>query len=163
MNAAYKMARAELGVRELKAGQNADIVQYFADVGHAWVKDDETAWCAAFMGSMLKRAGFPHTGALNARSYLEWGAPIALDEAREGDVLVFWRGSRDGWQGHVGFFVRREGKNLIVLGGNQSDQVNEQAYREARLLGVRRLPEWAQEPQLPFLSILRNILKGFKK
>ena len=102
-NQAYQLARADEGTWEYADGHNPKILQYFADVGHSEVKDDETAWCAAFVGAMLKRAGMPHTGKLNARSYLDWGDEVALEDAQEGDIVVFWRGTPDGWQGHVGF------------------------------------------------------------
>ena len=139
-NAAYQLAEAEIGTLEWGQGHNPKVVQYFADVGHSWVQDDETAWCAAFVGAMLKRAGMPHTGKLNARSYMDWGDPVHLDLAKEGDIVVFWRGSPDGWQGHVGFFVRRAGTHIEVLGGNQSNQVNVQRYPVSQLLGVRKDP-----------------------
>lgn len=138
MSKAYENARRELGTWEWKDGHNPKIVQWFADVGHDWVKDDETAWCAAFVGAMLKSAGIPHTGALNARSYQDWGRPVDLKDARPGDVVVFSRGDPAGWQGHVGFFVREVGGNIVVLGGNQANQVNERAYSKDRLLAVRR-------------------------
>ena len=59
----------ELGQKEI-GGQsdNARIVGYFREAGHAYVKDDETAWCAAFLGAMLERAGRRSTGSLRARS-----------------------------------------------------------------------------------------------
>lgn len=139
-NQAYQLARADEGTWEYADGHNPKILQYFADVGHGWVKDDETAWCAAFVGAMLKRAGMPQTGKLNARSYLDWGDEVALDDAQEGDIVVFWRGTPDGWQGHVGFFVRRAGVSIEVLGGNQANQVNVKRYPVDRLLGVRRAP-----------------------
>lgn len=139
-NQAYQLARADIGTWEYQDGHNPKVVQYFADVGHGWVKDDETAWCAAFVGAMLKRAGMAHTGKLNARSYLSWGDEVPLDAAKEGDIVVFWRGSPDSWQGHVGFFVRKEGNQIVVLGGNQANQVNERAYPTSRLLGVRTTP-----------------------
>lgn len=139
-NVAYDLARADLGTTEWGEGHNPKVVQYFADVGHSWVTDDETAWCAAFVGAMLKRAGMPHTGKLNARSYLEWGVPVHLDYAKPGDLVVLWRESPDSWKGHVAFFVRREGDNVILLGGNQSNRVNEQAYPVDKILGVRQDP-----------------------
>ena len=91
MNAAYKLARKEIGTWEWKDGHNPVVLQYFEDTGHAWVQDDETAWCAAFVGSMLKRAGFKHTGKLNARSYQNWGEPVERENARPGDIVVFTR------------------------------------------------------------------------
>ena len=139
MKAAYEAAKADLGTWEWAEGHNPKVVQYFADVGHSWVKDDETAWCAAFVGAMLKKAGLPHTGKLNARSYLDWGQPVDLDDAQPGDVVVLWRGSPNAWTGHVAFLDRIEGGFWFLLGGNQSDQVNVAGYPRDRVLGVRRM------------------------
>lgn len=136
----YDRARADLGTWEWKDGHNPKVVKYFADVGRDWVKDDETAWCAAFVGAMLERCQIRSTRALTARSYLEWGSPVSLAEARPGDIVVFSRGNPHGWQGHVGFFVKANGSAITVLGGNQNNQVNERPYRRDRLLGIRRVP-----------------------
>jgi len=141
MNAAYQLAKKDVGTWEWAEGHNPKVVQYFHDVGHEWVKDDETAWCAAFVGAMLKRAGMPHTGKLNARSYLDWGEPVDPEDAREGDILVFSRGDPNGWQGHVAFNAgRTTSGDWRCLGGNQGNQVNVKTYDHARLLGVRRAP-----------------------
>lgn len=138
MSKAYELAQQDLGTWEWADGHNPKVVQYFADVGHSWVKDDETAWCAAFVGAMIERSGGNSTRKLNARSYLEWGEPVDLNDAKEGDIVVFSRGDPNGWQGHVGFFVKRVGTHIEVLGGNQSNQVNKQRYPVSRLLSVRR-------------------------
>jgi uncharacterized protein (TIGR02594 family) len=141
MPTAYELARKEIGTFEWADGSNPKVIQYFADAGHPEVVDDDVAWCAAFVGAMMQRAGSPKTGKLNARSYQNWGEEVPLSAAKEGDVVIFWRGSPDSWKGHVGFFVRREGDQLIVLGGNQRNQVCESKYGVDRLLSVRRLPE----------------------
>lgn len=138
MNKAYELAQQDLGTWEWADGHNPKVVQYFADVGHSWVKDDETAWCAAFVGAMIERSGGNSTRKLNARSYLEWGEPVELADAQEGDIVVFSRGDPNGWQGHVGFFVKRVDTHIEVLGGNQSNQVNKQRYPVSRLLSIRR-------------------------
>ena len=138
MNDAYAAARQQIGTWEWKGDDhNPKIVKWFADVGHDWVADDETAWCAAFVGAMLKAGGFPHTGALNARSYEDYGDKVVLEAAQPGDIVVLSRGA-SAWQGHVGFFVRRDGDDIVVLGGNQANQVNESRYPVRRLLAVRR-------------------------
>lgn len=137
MKSPYDLARAEIGTVEWKNGSNPKVVGYFRDAGHAAVVDDATAWCAAFVGAMLKRAGVKGTGKLTARSYLDWGKAIDLKDAQPGDILVFQRGNST-WQGHVGFFVGRSGAMVRVLGGNQSDSVKEQHYPVSKLLGVRR-------------------------
>ena len=139
LKTAYDYAKEHLGTWEWATGHNPKIVQYFADVGHAWVKDDETAWCAAFVGAMLKKAGLPHTGKLNARSYLDWGVPVDLADAKPGDIVVFSRGDPKGWQGHVAFYVSHNSSVINVLGGNQNNQVNITPYSRSRLLGIRRM------------------------
>lgn len=131
-------AMDDLGTWEWSDGHNPKVVQYFADVGHAWVKDDETAWCAAFVGAMLKKGGVEGTGKLNARSYLDWGKPVELDQAKKGDIVVFSRGDPNGWQGHVGFYMGQTPRYIKVLGGNQNNQVNITSYSKNKLLGIRR-------------------------
>lgn len=165
MKKAYDLARADLGTWEWSNGHNPKVVQYFAEVGHDWVKDDETAWCAAFVGAMLKRAGLPHTGKLNARSYLDWGAHVDLKDAEEGDIVVFSRGDPKGWQGHVAFFVEESGDYIKSLGGNQRNQVNVSRYPKSRLLGVRRIvqkhPELA--PKTDWVTALIQAILGMFK
>ena len=139
MQKVYDLAAKDAGTWEWAEGHNPKVVQYFADVGHGWVKDDETAWCAAFVGAMLKRSGLPHTGKLNARSYLDWGTPVQLEQAVRGDVVILTRGDPNGWQGHVGFFHSISDGKVNLLGGNQNNQVNLKGYDLNRVLGVRRM------------------------
>ena len=135
---AYELAKGEIGTWEWAEGHNPKVLSYFVEAGHAWVKDDETAWCAAFVGAMLARGGLVGTGRLDARSYLGWGAPVEIKDARPGDLVVFSRGDPKGWQGHVGFYVDHDAKSVLCLGGNQRNQVNIASYGRDRLLGVRR-------------------------
>jgi hypothetical protein len=41
--------------------------------------------------------------------------------------------------GHVGFYAGTEGSKVLVLGGNQSDEVNISRYPKNRILGIRHL------------------------
>ena len=145
---AYEMAKAEVGTVEWAKGDNPKVVAYFKDSGNPGVMDDETAWCAAFVGAMLRRAGVKSTGALNARSYLDWGTPVDRKNAQPGDVVIFKRGSSS-WQGHVAFFVKDRGALIDVLGGNQSNAVNVKGYQAAALLGIRRPPKATAKPAAP--------------
>jgi len=155
---AYSIAKSKLGLREI-AGEvhNDEIVAMFATVGHSWVKDDETAWCAAFVGWALELSGGKSTRKLNARSYLAWGEPVDIDDAREGDIVVFSRGDPKGWQGHVAFFVRREGGSVYVLGGNQGNAVSIRPYTETKLLGVRRSKVATPEPTGFWAALLKAL------
>lgn len=135
--------QAALGYKDLKeypgSQHNPKIIKFFADSGNAWVQDDETAWCAAFVGSVLAQCGITGTNKLNARSYLKWGKTVDINNAKPGDVVVFWRGSKDSWKGHVAFYSDHDANNVYVLGGNQGNAVSIQAYPRSRLLDVRTM------------------------
>ena len=134
----FEIAKSYIGTTEgLGPEDNPAIMEMYASVGHDWVEHDSVAWCAAFVGHCLEKAGLRSTRRLNARSYLDWGTPVDLADAQAGDIVVFSRGSKS-WQGHVGFFVKTAGAMIEVLGGNQSDAVTIQRYSKSRLLGVRR-------------------------
>jgi len=138
----YQLAKGELGVEEIVGPQdNPRVVNYFKTIGQGWVTDDETAWCAAFVGAILVSAGITSTGKLNARSYMQFGKSVPLGRAEQGDIAVFWRGKKDGWQGHVAFFDHYDSKSdtIYVLGGNQGNKVSIAGYSAARLLGVREI------------------------
>ena len=138
MSAVLATAGTYIGTTEIKGMQhNPKIVEMFAKCKNAGIKDDETPWCAAFVGAVLHDVGVDGTFRLNARSYLSWG--VSVVNPRPGDIVVFWRGKRDGWKGHVAFFVRNDGSgNVVVIGGNQDDSVSEKGYATSRVLGYRR-------------------------
>ena len=141
---AYKEAEKFLGLAEVMGSKHEPkILQFFAEVGHSWVKDDETAWCAAFVGAMLKRAGLPHTGKLNARSYIAWGEEVEdWNDFKQGDIVIFWRNSKDSVYGHVAFFHSwDENGDFHVLGGNQGNKVSIKTYAKERFLSARRWKE----------------------
>ena len=126
-------AENNIGVKEVKgATHNPVIEQYWKDIRRGGIKDDETPWCAAFVGAMLERAGIQSSRFEGARSYASWGEKLA--EPTDGCVVVF---SRDGG-GHVGFVVGQDSVgNLLVLGGNQSDAVNVKAFPRSRVTAYR--------------------------
>jgi len=137
--AIFSAAEGYLGLKEYPgARQNETVVGFAKAVGHGWVKDDETPWCASFVGAVLAQLGLPHTGKLNARSYANWGDPVAsLAEAQHGDVVVFKRPPNPA-HGHVGFFAGVENGMVMVLGGNQGNKVSIAPYPASRLLAIRR-------------------------
>lgn len=128
-------AWSELGQREVAGrADNARIRAFFRDVGQPASLHDEAAWCAAFVGACLERAGLASTRSLMARSYLRWGA--GLDEGRTGAIAVLSRGS-DPAAGHVGFLLGETSSHVMLLGGNQGDAVSVAAFPKTRLLGLR--------------------------
>ena len=132
---AMRLAGQQIGLNE--NAQNAALSDYLSNGGMN-LDPATTAWCAAFVNSTLKQSGVEGTGKLNARSFLDWGTPV--DTPQRGDVAIFSRGDRNGWQGHVGFFDSYADDGRInVLGGNQSDSVSIAPYAANRLLGFRRI------------------------
>lgn len=103
----------------------------FAQLPHS---DDKTAWCAAFVGYCLKRAGLTHSGSLLARSYLKWGFECSI---RPYCIAVFSRPEAEVWQGHVGFVQGFGNGEIRLLGGNQHHCVNVRTFPRSRLLGTR--------------------------
>ena len=134
----FEIARGYIGTTEGPGpANNPVIMEMYASVGHDWVEHDSVAWCAAFVGHCLERAGIRSTRQLTARSYLAWGVPVEIADAQLGDIGVIPRGTSS-WQGHVFFIERIEGPWVWGLGGNQSDAVNVKRYPVSKLLGVRR-------------------------
>jgi uncharacterized protein (TIGR02594 family) len=128
------VALAEMGVTETPgAGNTPRVLEYLrstnVDIGMAAL--DATPWCSGFVNWCVKRAGLVGTNSAAARSWLQWGVPLTVP--RRGCIVVF---SRDAG-GHVAFFMRAEGEQLLVLGGNQADRVSVAPYHSTRLLGYR--------------------------
>lgn len=135
----FETAKADIGTWEWAGSDNnPKVIQYYADAGHPEITTDATPWCAAFVGSVLAKCGLQGSGSLAAQSYRKWGEAASIESAEIGDIVVFERGKRGGWQGHVGFYAGRVGEKIRVLGGNQKDQVNISEYDADRLLAVRR-------------------------
>ena len=133
-----EVALSQYGVTEIGGvDDNEIIVQYFADIGHSWVKNDETAWCSCFMNWVALKDGKERSDMLNARSWLEVGEPIEHPQC--GDVVIFWRESVKSWKGHVGIYINEMDGFINVLGGNQNNSVCIKEYPKSRVLGYRRL------------------------
>lgn len=132
------IAKSLIGITEIKGSKHhPEIVQFWKDIKRGGIKDDETPWCAAFVGACLERAGIQSSRFESAKSYLSWGEK--LDKPAYGCVVVF---TRDGG-GHVGFVVGEDAKGYLqVLGGNQSDQANIRSFPKDRVSGYRWHPSF---------------------
>lgn len=127
-------ASAYIGTREIPGkAHNPKILTWWERI-KAPFRDDETAWCAAFVGGVLEEEGIRSSRSAAARSYLKWG--VRLKAPAVGAVVVFWRGSPTGWSGHVGFVVGKDTSgNVMVVGGNQGNSVNTKPFSTSRVLG----------------------------
>lgn len=148
------LARGELGQTEYtpknKRKPNERVCEYFRDCGYK-VTDSQnplnTPWCALYIGAILKRAGYANTKSAMARSYIGYGSLIydnktkkgSLNDARPGDIVINWRGSRDDHvTGHIFFYLRHDKNYIYGIGGNQGDSVTEAKFPISRCLQIRR-------------------------
>lgn len=132
------------GLKEIPGPvHNKIIVAWFKELGYPEIQDDETAWCSLVANIMAIRCGLEHPGKLNARSWMNIGK--STDDPHIGDLAVFYRGSRNSWEGHVGLFAGyNETKDRIyTLGGNQNNMICIASYPvcgvDVGLLGFRVL------------------------
>ena len=81
-----------------------------------------------------KQAGISGTGSALAMSYKNWGKDVG--KPAYGSIAVF---SYGGGKGHVGFVVGKQGDNILVLGGNQSDSVKVSSFSTSKPRLLRSL------------------------
>ena len=126
-----------LGTREGAGKVDNPVILNFAKNLDIDYPHDDTPWCGLFVahciGATLPEEALP-ASPLWARGWTKFGEPT---EPRLGAVLVFWRGKRDGSNGHVGFYCGEDGEAFHVLGGNQSDMVSKTRIGKNRLLAAR--------------------------
>jgi len=138
------VARKYLGQREIKGNKHNPLILQWWTYIRAPFTDDETPWCAGFLGGVLEECGIKSTRSAAAQSYLKWGQPLSAPA--EGCIVVFWRGSPDSKSGHVGFVTGKNHKgDLLVLGGNQGDAVTIKSFPRWRVKGYR----WPSGYQIP--------------
>lgn len=147
---AYDLAMRFVGMKEIAGDDDNPQILAFLKLDADWPEHDEVPWCSGFVNYIAWLLRLPRSKSLRARSWLEVGTPIKLEDAEKGDIVIFNRGGPHdpniiAAPGHVGFLagiVDDQGVGtafIEVLGGNQSNTVKVSRYHESDLLGVRRL------------------------
>jgi len=145
------LARDHIGIKEIKGSKHDPRILSMWKDAHLPFTDDETAWCAGFVGAMLERCVVNSTRRANARSYQYWGNDVMANGVKQiplGAIVVFDRPPNPG-EGHVGFAVgyNAEG-DIMTLGGNQQDAVNIKPIRQRRLVAARWPAEFSGDLRL---------------
>lgn len=161
-------AAKEIGVKEIPGPKsNPRVEEYLAwggSVNNNLKLKDDTPWCAGFVGWVLEKSDMTSTNSLMARSYEKWGVSKKKDPM-PGDIVTFWRTSLKSGFGHVGFFLKRSGDFVYVLGGNQSDEVNIARYSTARMTDIRRSSKQAAfsaSEKQELLALADSVMAGKK-
>lgn len=109
---------------------------------------ENQAWCAGFVNHILKKAGADALQTDNvydqgvAKEYLGLGEEVSgLSDAKMGDLVIKMAMIKGEPQYHVGFFSGYDSETgqVLILGGNQNNEVNVTAYPESQVQGVRRI------------------------
>ncbi len=140
MEQLLKIAFNELGTEEIVGEKhNPEVLKYAKDTKITGITTDEIPWCSTFVNWVAWKAGLQYSGKANARSWLNIGSKVSTPEP--GDVVVYWRESRESWKGHVGLFIgfSNDRKRVYTLGGNQGNRVSVSAYRADTVLSYQRL------------------------
>lgn len=139
-----KLAAEDVGLKEATSygTSNPEVEKYVIKTIGKRMDVIETPWCAYWAGGILEFSGYPSSKSGMARSFLNWGEFVDRHDDsnwKQGDIVVLWRGRRnDGVTGHVGFLVAWDLNSVILLGGNQGDQVCFQEFPRSKILGLRR-------------------------
>jgi len=129
-----EVALIEEGTTEFPgAADNPRIVEYLesTNIGAPYNENDETPWCSAFVNWCMEQVGIFGTGSAAASSWREWGKELEYGE--EGCIVVM---SRPGGN-HVGFYLEEVDEGVLVLGGNQGDQVSRAWFDWDRITNFR--------------------------
>ena len=160
---AYDIAETYVGTRELSGEEDNPQILAWLRTDMQWPEHDEVPWCSGFANDICKRLRLPRSKSLRARSWLNVGRPIPLEQAKVGfDMVILKRGGGDqpgpdviDAPGHVGFYAGHESPSAMgavmsaggtpadgkvhVLGGNQGNAVSVASFPVSRILGIRRL------------------------
>ena len=114
-----KAAFSRLGVSEIEGARHEKLVlDMYAASGHSEIHDDETPWCAAFVGWSLEKGGLVGTHSLMAISYAKYGNALDRNKTIPRGAIAVWK--RTGGA-HVNFVLEDDGTYVTCIGGNQEN------------------------------------------
>ena len=154
-----KTARQFIGQKEIPGAQsNSWILSLWQPIPWIWstvTRRDDTLlpWCGAFVRFVLVQCGLvPPKEWYRARGFIGYGVKLGAPVLGAIGVVKNSRG-----QYHVGFVVGRDNAgNVILLGGNQNDQVKLSAFKPTAFVAYSwpdsNLADIPMAGSLPILS-----------
>lgn len=132
----YDIAAQAYGIGESawrENGSNQYITALWDEIGYNGSRfADETAWCAVFVGAILKRSGNKYIQTASSQAYASYGEEVSIDQIQKGDIVVFYRKGTSSGLGHVGFATGVQTATTIeVLGGNQRNTLNVSSFQKS--------------------------------
>jgi uncharacterized protein (TIGR02594 family) len=173
MSDLIRIASQDIVVTEVSGpGSNPRILEYAREVGFdSWYKDDDTSWCSLFLNWVALKAGLARSNNGRAESWSAMG--VVVTEPEPGDIILLTNATGSSRITHAGIYTgfSQDKTRVYVLGGNQSNMVNNTGFRSNLIVGFRRLtpagtpPIATQEPELrkgdrgPAVVALQDALK----
>lgn len=148
----YQIASTYVGTRELSnAKENNPLILAFIQCCDNIPPElsDEVPWCSAFVNFIMKNLRLPRTRALSAKSWMNIGVAVSSynNAIVDSDIVIMNRGNNPAL-GHVGFYAGfhfdnkpegATGNSVMILGGNQNNQVCIESFPVSMIAGIRRI------------------------
>lgn len=140
-----EIARRFEGQEEIPGDTDNPMILSWIQLDAPWYQHDETPWCSSFINYCAFILGLERSKSPAARSWLDVGKRIY--HPYPGFDIVILKQHKDDpgiqerqYRGHVGFYdgIHRRGA-IWIWGGNQSNEVNRQAYPWELVLDIRRI------------------------
>ncbi|OPZ24606.1 MAG: hypothetical protein BWZ03_00081 [bacterium ADurb.BinA186] len=150
-----EIAAREMGQKEISGinAHNPRILEYHKTTTLK-ATQDEVPWCSSFVNWCISNSGIEGTNSAAAASWGGWGASI---QPRVGALVLLRFDTATNPSGaHVGFVWWTDHDKLIVLGGNQRDEVNLTSFKRTRVLAYKWPTHWAGG--LPMNDLGRKIV-----
>jgi hypothetical protein len=149
--AALAVAINELksGAREIGGANSGEWVNKYLN----GLAPEGSSWCAAFVSYCFANSGLaiPFQYSVSTRDLLNQLKNKNWSYHREsgiipepGDIVIWWRGSPESWQGHAGLVHHYEDGILHTIEGNRTSKVAGFSYKlktVRKLLGLGRVPD----------------------
>jgi uncharacterized protein (TIGR02594 family) len=142
----YHLLLTLIGTSELVGAKDNPLIMAMLRQDQSWPTTEEVPWCSAAVNFACKLTDVPRTRDLRARSWLQIGSPVSVEQAVAGfDVVILKRAGDNSpasvidAPGHVGFYTGKEEDKVLVLGGNQGNTISIARFPVKDILGIRRL------------------------
>jgi uncharacterized protein (TIGR02594 family) len=103
-----QIAETQIGKGEMYGKDAGPIVEMYT-------RGKDVSWCAGFVSWVRYQSGLRDYYYLSARSYWAHRSNRVKGTPREGDIIVFSRGTH---QGHVGIIEKVQGERITTIEGN---------------------------------------------
>lgn len=134
----FRHAWKDNGLSETSGKGSTPRIKLAIKSAASWLDQDDslTPWCGCIRGlwGLETGTGVPPAH-YRAASWLKWGEPVKLPDAKMGDTIIL---KRHGGH-HVGLVASVGPAGYVsVYGGNQSNSTNTKSFPTSIIVGIRR-------------------------